>query len=56
MTIKRGYHRMQTAEGRIIKGPIVVETTEKGKFLSYHPLCREEPNTEWLGGCFYNDN
>lgn len=50
MTIKRGYHRIKTADGEIINGPLVVKTSEDGKLLSYHLLCQEEPNTEWVGG------
>ena len=52
MTIKRGYHRIKTADGEIINGPLVVETSEEGKLLSYHLLCQEEPDTEWVGGEF----
>lgn len=43
---------MQTADGKFINGPLVVETSEDGRFLSYHPLCQEEPDTEWVGGGF----
>lgn len=52
MTIKRGYHRIKTADGEIINGPLVVVTSEEGKLLSYHLLCQEEPDTEWVGGEF----
>lgn len=50
MTIKRGYHRLITVEGKVVEGPIVLETTEEGMFLSFHPLLEEEPYTEWVGG------
>ena len=52
MTVKRGYHRLQTADGQIVKGPLVVELDEDGKLLSYHLLQQEEPATEWVGGTF----
>lgn len=52
MIIKRGFHRFRTANGEVVEGPLVVETTEEGKFLSYHLLCQEEPFTEWVGGTF----
>lgn len=54
MIVKRGYHRMQTAEGQIIEGPLVVELKEDGTFLSYHILQQEEPATEWVGGTYVN--
>lgn len=54
MTVKRAYHRMQTADGQIIEGPLVVETEEDGTFRSYHLLRQEEAATEWLGGTFVN--
>lgn len=50
MIIKRGYHRLQTPDGRVVAGPLIVETTESGEFLSYHSLTEEEPATEWVGG------
>jgi hypothetical protein len=45
---------MQTAEGQIIEGPLVVELKEDGTFLSYHILQQEEPATEWVGGTYVN--
>lgn len=54
MTIKRGYHRMKTPKGRVVDGPLVVETTKEGVFLSYHFLHREEADTEWIGGTYLN--
>lgn len=54
MIIKRAYHRMQTSEGRIIEGPLVVEQNEDGTFVSYHLLRQEEPATEWVGGTYFN--
>ena len=56
MIIKRGYHRLRTAEGRVVEGPLVVETSEEGRFLSYHLLEQEEESTEWVGGEFYIEN
>ena len=52
MIIKRGYHRMQAADGQIVEGPLVVEIEEDGTLLSYHSLHQEEPFTEWVGGTF----
>ena len=56
MIIKRGYHRLKTSEGRVVEGPLVVETTEEGVFLSYHLLEKEEEATEWVGGEILIDN
>lgn len=56
MIVRRGYHRMQNAEGLIIEGPLVVELTEDGTMLSYHLLQNEEPSTEWVGGTFSIQN
>jgi len=53
MIIKRGYHRMKTSKGRVVEGPLVVETTKEGIFLSYHLLQREEAATEWIGGTYF---
>ena len=50
--IKRGYHRLITAEGKVVEGPLVVELSEDGSLLSYHPLRGEEAYTEWVGGEF----
>jgi hypothetical protein len=52
MMIKRGYHRLRTAEGRVVEGPLVVVTSIDGHFLSYHLLLQEEEATEWVGGEF----
>lgn len=54
MIIKRGYHRLQTADGREVDGPLVVELDENGKLLSYHLLKQEEASTEWVGGTFFS--
>ena len=54
MIIKRAYHIMQTAEGQIIEGPLVVELDEDGTFVSYHLLQQEEAATEWVGGTFFS--
>jgi hypothetical protein len=56
MIIKRGYHRLKTVEGCIIEGPIVIEMTDDGVFLSYHSLQQEEATTEWVGGTFIIPN
>ena len=50
MTVKRGYHRLRTLDGRVVEGPLVLELAEDGTLLSYHPLRQEEPETEWIGG------
>lgn len=49
---KRGYHRLRTAEDRVLEGPLVVELAEDGTLLSYRPLLQEEEATEWIGGEF----
>ena len=54
MIIKRAYHRMQTAEGQMIEGPLVVEQNEDGTVVSYHLLKQEEAATEWVGGSYFN--
>ena len=54
MILKRAYHRMQTAEGNIIEGPLVVEQEEDGTYISYHLLQHEEAATEWVGGTYVN--
>ena len=56
MIIKRGYHRLKTVEGCIIEGPLVIEMTDDGVFLSYHSLHQEEATTEWVGGTFIIPN
>lgn len=52
MIIKRAYHRIQTSDGQMVEGPLVVEMEEDGTFLSYHQLRQEEAATEWIGGTF----
>ena len=52
MIIKRGYNRLKTVKGILVEGPLVVETTEDGQFLSYHMLRQEEDSTEWVGGIY----
>lgn len=47
---KRGYHRLRMPDGRVVEGPLIVETDEKGNMLSYHLFLHEEANTEWIGG------
>ena len=56
MIIKRAYHRIQTVEGQMIEGPLVVEQNEGGTFVSYHLLRQEEAATEWVGGTFLIQN
>jgi hypothetical protein len=29
---------------------VVVRLDEHGHYLDHHPLCREEPFVEWVGG------
>lgn len=50
--IRRAYHRIRKADGQVIEGPLVVELTDDGTFVSYHLLRQEEPCTEWLGGTY----
>lgn len=50
--IRRAYHRIRKADGQVIEGPLVVELTDDGTFVSYHLLRQEEPYTEWLGGTY----
>jgi len=33
-----------------VEGPLVVELSEDGSLLSYHPFRGEEAYTEWVGG------
>lgn len=44
------YHKLELPDGRLIEGPVVVETDEEGHILSWHLLKGEEPFTEWVGG------
>ncbi|MBR4644598.1 MAG: hypothetical protein IKO73_05515 [Bacteroidaceae bacterium] len=53
--MKRGYHRLITAEGKVVEGPLVVEFSDDGALLSYHLLKQEEPATEWVGGVFKSE-
>ncbi|MBR4406673.1 MAG: hypothetical protein IKT30_09900 [Bacteroidaceae bacterium] len=50
--MKRAYHRLLLPEGKVIDGPLVVETDENEGFLSWHILQHEEPNTIWCGGTY----
>lgn len=43
---------MWLRDGTKVEGPLVVETDDNGRFLSWHPLLREEPFTEWRGGTY----
>lgn len=52
--MRRAYHRIKLRDGNVVEGPVVVETDENGSLVSWHPLLKEEPLTEWVGGC-YND-
>ena len=54
MIVKRAYHRIQTTDGQVLEGPVVVELDENGNYLSHHILQQEEPATEWVGGTFVN--
>lgn len=50
--MKRAYHDILLPDGTFERGPVVVETDERGRFLSWHKLEEEEPQTEWIGGTF----
>ena len=50
--MKRAYHDILLSDGTLQHGPVVVETDDAGRFLSWHLLQQEEPFTEWVGGCF----
>ena len=50
--MKRAYHDILLPDGTLQQGPVVVETDEKGRFLSWHPLEEEEPFTELVGGTY----
>lgn len=53
--MKRTYHDILLPDGTLQQGPVVVETDEEGRFLSWHLLEEEEPFTEWLGGTYSVD-
>lgn len=48
-TRKIAVHHLQLPDGTTC-GPSVVEYTHCGQVIQWHPLDREEPQTEWLGG------
>ena len=48
--MKTAYHDILLSDGTLHRGPVIVETDEEGRFLSWHPLKEEEPFTEWVGG------
>ena len=50
--MKRAYHDILLPDGTLQRGPVIVETDEKGQFLRWHPLLQEEPQTEWVGGTY----
>ena len=50
--MKRAYHDIILPDGIHRHGPVVVETDEEGRFLSWHHLKEEEPFTEWVGGTY----
>jgi len=46
-----GYHRLITPEGEQPSvSPVVVEFSDNGVYLGYHPLSFEEPRVIWVGG------
>ena len=48
-TRKIAVHHLQLPDGTTL-GPSVVEYTPNGQVIHWHPLDREESQTEWLGG------
>ena len=48
-TRKIAVHHLQLPDGTTC-GPSVVEFFPNGQVIHWHPLDREEPQTEWLGG------
>ena len=51
--MNRAYHDIILPDGHLQDGPVVVETDQNGRFLSWHPLEGEEPFTEWIGGTYF---
>ncbi|MCR5779591.1 MAG: hypothetical protein K6G70_03500 [Bacteroidaceae bacterium] len=47
--MKRGYHTLVMPDGTC-HHLVVVEFSDDGRFLSFHPLVGEEPFVEWVGG------
>ncbi len=46
-----GYHRVITPTGEQSSvSPVLVEMSDEGAFLGYHPLVGEEPRVIWVGG------
>ena len=45
-----GYNALRMPDGRLLQGPVVVETDQQGGPLSWHYLLHEEPCTRWVGG------
>ncbi|MBR6141383.1 MAG: hypothetical protein IKQ37_06445 [Bacteroidaceae bacterium] len=50
--MKRAYHEICLPDGTLQEGPVVVETDNEDRFLSWHKLQNEESFTEWIGGCY----
>lgn len=46
------YHHLQFPDGKIIYGPLVVSFDDTGKFVEWHKLEQEEPQTVWVGGTY----
>lgn len=49
-TARKAYSRMRLPDGRLVDGPLVVETDDDGHIVLWHRLEGEEPFTEWVGG------
>ena len=49
MSRKIGVHHLVLPDGTSL-GKSVVELDSSGQVTRWHPLDREEPQTEWLGG------
>ncbi|MCR5849775.1 MAG: hypothetical protein K6G92_03570 [Bacteroidaceae bacterium] len=50
--MKRAYHDILLPDGTRHRGPVVVETDDEDRLLSWHLLDGEEPFTEWVGGIY----
>ena len=52
MSRKIGVHHLVLPDGTSL-GKSVVELDSSGQVTRWHPLDREEPRTEWLGGTMF---
>lgn len=51
----KAYHRLLTADGITIEGPVTVRCDRQGKPAGWHLLEHEEPHTIWEGGTLQLD-